>query len=489
MNFWQRILDSIARRFDSILNSPFEVKYIWAIFGLGSSLLAGSTIYLIFTDIKTEINFGENKFTLEALAGPELLPTFIGAFFVGLSFILFWKHINDHKKSADQSELLKAIKTGIDKVSDYEIESIFEKEHKFRADAEAIRILLSSKNTLSNILKYKKGFKHLIIENSSFRIKSPLITNIEGIFGIVFYIIFALLALGTVQLTIYGLGTSNPPSLTLLTLIITAFAVASYGSLTVYFNTKAARDLAPTNSDTNKEKQSLSEQHAPESSTVFFYDRFASSFPGVRNIQWFDTKEAIKRLSLFFREPLRFKKEQGYMTPIWYWRGGNYHINKYSVLNRKTILIDHMELCIRKIAAVNQGSYYQSFIYIEADAMKPTGLYPRTESEIKASKDYFGYVTEEYGLYKNKHFVSRAEYDDNSAVIKGKVTELNNDVELRERFITPYNIIIAPHGSPINNNAFDKVLVKHMNEILENKDRLEALADKILKLPRRDFEI
>lgn len=39
----------------------------------------------------------------------------------------------------------------------------------------------------------------------------------------------------------------------------------------------------------------------------------------------------------------------------------------------------------------------------------------------------------EYGLYKGKHVVSRAEYDDNAAVIRGKPVRLGRDVELRER--------------------------------------------------------
>lgn len=236
---------------------------------------------------------------------------------------------------------------------------------------------------------------------------------------------------------------------------------------------------------TNKDKE-----FAPliESSTVFFHDRFTSCFPGVRGIKWFDYKEAMKKLAVFLREPLIFKVDNGDRRPIWYWRDGNFNISKFSKLDRHTVLIDIMEFRVRRIAAINTSLYYQSFVYLETEAMKPTGLYDRADEEVEKSKKHFGYVSEEYGLYKGKHKITRAEYDDNAATINGKLVELGKDVELRMRFITPYNLIIAPHGSPINNNLFDDTLKKYMNDILEERSSLDELLGKIVTLPRKDLE-
>jgi len=57
-------------------------------------------------------------------------------------------------------------------------------------------------------------------------------------------------------------------------------------------------------------------------------------------------------------------------------------MNRYQlhlqVLAPKKVLLDCYELQPRRLAAVNKGGYYQSYVYLECAADKPTGLYEMT---------------------------------------------------------------------------------------------------------------
>jgi hypothetical protein len=226
----------------------------------------------------------------------------------------------------------------------------------------------------------------------------------------------------------------------------------------------------------------------PES-TVFFHDRFCSAFPGVRGIKWFEnTDEAIQRLSKLLAKPLVVINEDGTSSfhPIWWWRYGNMYIEKFERLDNDTVLLDCYELKIDKIAAVNEGSYYQCFVYIQTKPMEPTGLNQRDPDDIEQSVKAFGYCKEEYGLFRGKYKVTREEYDDAAAMVEGQLTDFNGEAELRVRYITPYNIIIAAVNSPVNNNQFDSELRKLMDGILQGTYLIEDLAKAIQVLPKRE---
>ncbi|MDD2270984.1 MAG: hypothetical protein PHP95_17095 [Desulfuromonadaceae bacterium] len=226
----------------------------------------------------------------------------------------------------------------------------------------------------------------------------------------------------------------------------------------------------------------------PES-TVFFYERFCSAFPGVRGIEWFSAPgEAISRLSKLLEPPLglTLDKSSGTFNPIWWWRGGNLHIYKFEQIDNDTVLLNGQELKINKIAAVNPDSYYRCFVYVETKPMEPTGLYPRTKEEIEQSVDIFGYCTEEYGLFKDKFKVSRAEYDDGAAKVNGSLVEIHGESQLRVRYITPYNMIIAAQNSPLNNSRFDQDLEQLMNNMISGKVTLEQVEEIISQLPKRE---
>ena len=151
-------------------------------------------------------------------------------------------------------------------------------------------------------------------------------------------------------------------------------------------------------------------------------------------------------------------------------------------------MIDNRELKVTKIAFVPSVTYWRQFLYIEVDGMEPTGLYASTSERRKSSIESFGYDYEEYGIYKNQ-LITRGEYDDGAAEIRGSLITFDEKPEIRTRYTSPYNFILAPFSSPINNSSFDHVLEAHLNEMLlvRNNDResqvmieeLKALVDNL----------
>lgn len=217
-----------------------------------------------------------------------------------------------------------------------------------------------------------------------------------------------------------------------------------------------------------------------DSTTIFFSHRFAKAFPGARGITWFRPIEAVKRLDIFFSTPFLFRDAQ----PIWWWRSGDMYIQDFSILTEDTVLIDHQEIPINELAAVNAGSYYQEYIYIKAKPSPPSGLYDI--SHVPEQVALAGFAREEFALFRGRP-ITRAEYDDGAAVIDGNVVDLKGEALLRERFLTPYNFIIAPHESPINNDRFDAVRDEILNRILRGEAHVEDLTNTVLKLPRREY--
>ncbi|MBV7539081.1 hypothetical protein KW842_25255 [Duganella sp. sic0402] len=221
-------------------------------------------------------------------------------------------------------------------------------------------------------------------------------------------------------------------------------------------------------------------------STIFFSDRFSRAFPGVRGVSWFeDPAEIRERMNRLLKEPLKFEEA----TPIWWWRNSNLQIEKFIDLGNGHYVMNVDELNIRKIAAVQSDPYYRSFVYVEVASMKPTGLYQSSPDQVSASKkaeEVFGYNWEEYGLVDGVHMVTRAEYDDGAAKIEGEIQDITGRAELRSRYLTPYNFLIAPHGSPINNQRFDSILEDFLNKILSGEATIEQLIQVVNKLPKRN---
>lgn len=222
-----------------------------------------------------------------------------------------------------------------------------------------------------------------------------------------------------------------------------------------------------------------------ESSLVFFYNRFMDSFPGVRDVTWFDEPaDAIKRLERLLRPPVRFSDG----VPIWWWRGErNLQIEHFERLDSDVVLIDCEEHKIRRIAAIPGKSYKWHFVYVETSAMEPTGLYNLGPEVIDEILDRRGYVDEEYGLYKGQHLISREQYDDGGTEIEGEYVDTTGNTKLRVRYVTPYNFVIAAQDSPINNVKFDSKLAELLNSALNTnaKKVIEKLKEEVNYLPLR----
>ena len=222
-------------------------------------------------------------------------------------------------------------------------------------------------------------------------------------------------------------------------------------------------------------------------STVVFAQRFASAFPGVRGVEWFDDPDDIKqRLGLLLADPLEFEDA----TPIWWSRGSsNLHISSFRE-EGDHILINVEEMNVARVAAVNQGSYKYNFVYLDVAAMSPTGLYPSTNdriAEVEKGEGTFSYYWEEYGIVDGQHLITRAVYDDGSAKIEGKLQSIHQRSELRSRYVTRFNFLIAAGGAPLLDQSYDYRLEEHLDAMLKGEDRLAAIASEANRLPTGRF--
>lgn len=259
---------------------------------------------------------------------------------------------------------------------------------------------------------------------------------------------------------IYGVAPSKPP-----------LGVSPFIPQQAPQDTKAANTAAPPSLN-------------GEEPIVAFSDRFSLAFPGLRGTQWFDDPDTIaERLGILLEQPLTYK--EGNLAG--WWRGPrNLQITKFEQVEGSHFLMDVHELNISRIAAVNQEVYYRKFVYVEVAPDEPTGLYDDPEETIARQIKSFGFANEEYGLVDGKLPVTREEYDDGAAIIDGKPVNIIGRCALRLRHTSPYNFIIAPFMSPINNNKFDYELEEFLNRLLQGDNVFEPMCEAINHLPKRE---
>lgn len=224
--------------------------------------------------------------------------------------------------------------------------------------------------------------------------------------------------------------------------------------------------------------QAFEDRHLTKPAIVEFSDRFSVAFPGLRGVAWFDDIPTIaKRLRALLRPPLQ--------DLAWWWRGsGCLQIRRFEYIEDSHFLMDIYELNVRRIAAVNQGDYYRKFVYVETDADQPTGLYSGEYTDKLIENN--GYANEEYGLVDEKFLIHREEYDDGATIIDGEPVDVADRVQLRVRYITPYNFIIAPQQAPINNRDFEDGLEAYLNDLLRGKSVFDDMCNVIRRLPKRN---
>ncbi len=214
-----------------------------------------------------------------------------------------------------------------------------------------------------------------------------------------------------------------------------------------------------------------------EHSTVFFSYRLANAFPGQRGLMWYEPKTAVERFKILFQEPLRFKSERDsdcMPDPIWWFRGcSNSCIDEFKVLSKTKILMGRREIEIKRVAVCISDLYYKCFVYVEAKGEKQTGLYSIKPEDIKRGINIFGFSSEEYGLLGKKS-IRREQYDDGATIIKDKVVDTTS-AELRIRYLSDYNFIIAAKQSPYNSSKFDIESLNYLDDILQGKQTAENL--------------
>lgn len=251
-------------------------------------------------------------------------------------------------------------------------------------------------------------------------------------------------------------------------LLIWILILVVFATFLKFFITFIKDIVKKVRSKTKKNEESDEVTTITQHSTSFFWSRLAQAFPGQRGLQWYDSKSAVKRLVILLQKPLRFESTvREYVgDPIWWFRGGRaMFVEKFDCLSKTKVLMGVDELEINRIGVFISDSYYKSFVYVEAKGEKQTGLYNYSSEDFKRHIESFGYSSEEFGLLGKKP-INRNEYDDGATVIKGKVVDATG-AELRVRYLSDYNFIIAAKQSPYNSKRFDRETRDMFNNLLK----------------------
>lgn len=219
----------------------------------------------------------------------------------------------------------------------------------------------------------------------------------------------------------------------------------------------------------------------------FHNERFCDAFPGLRGVTTISDQQTIRqRLGILLRKPLVWLSERNEGTsdaPIWWWRGiQNSPIEKFEAIGDNISLRNEDELNISLLVAVNSGAYWQSFLYLESFPSQPCGLYEYERGYIDDRFSANGPFYEEYGEWRGKK-ITRAEYDDGAALIDG-IPQRTAGAELRVRYLTPYNFLIAAQDSPINSKDFDRESEQLLNGILRQTATITDLLSAVSRLPK-----
>lgn len=229
---------------------------------------------------------------------------------------------------------------------------------------------------------------------------------------------------------------------------------------------------------------------------IFFSNRLSMAFPGKRGMFTIDNpKVATKRLKIVLKEPLTFNigaDLQTKFTPIGLYRGHqNDSIKNFNILKNGIVLLNNREFRINRIIVNRSERYKHDFIFVEVTGLKQTGIYNYNNDYVKERILEKGYFDEEYAVVKTKFYreikVIREEFDDRSAIIRGKVKELDNP-ELRVRSLSNFNFLITSVNSPLNCREFDEKSNEYFKLLLHKKIQTEEFLNLIIdffKLKRK----
>jgi hypothetical protein len=230
----------------------------------------------------------------------------------------------------------------------------------------------------------------------------------------------------------------------------------------------------------------------PLHSLHIFSERMRQALPGERDLVEICSSETIRDLlDTVLKWPLTFVErngERGYV-PIWWWRGGfQRSIIRYEYVDDYGhFLINEHELDIAKLVAHRtRAAEDMEFIYVETRAVDPSGIYTLTDSDFAEMVARFGFASEELGYY-NGRYINIAELDDGYTRINGEVVPVTGEAEVRRRYLTPYNLLIAPKASRINNSSIDRRIQALLNGILTGVSTLQDIVDLLYERPRKNY--
>lgn len=244
-----------------------------------------------------------------------------------------------------------------------------------------------------------------------------------------------------------------------------------------------------------EKKADTQNEYAFAEPIIYYSERMSKAFHGKRGLVTYTRTRDIKHcINILLSQPLKLKKidGNGSIPLFWWFRGSSaMYIDKYRWLGNRHLLINELELKVRKVVAYvdPSGRYYGQYVYIETDADKPTGLYrENTEEEILNFEKDLGYYYEEYGVFKLFRFINKAvtlnEFDDGHTTWGGMLmSPSREDSEHRTRFLTPYNLIISSQKSSFNCPQFDGS-DDFFNKLLRKEITIEEFNDYMKRFPK-----
>ena len=173
------------------------------------------------------------------------------------------------------------------------------------------------------------------------------------------------------------------------------------------------------------------------------------------------------------------------------------NINSFKRIGRRVFVLGWEELKIKRIVAfIENGRYYSNYVYVEAEAQKPTKVNRKhyTKEHIQELKKDMQVVDEEYAIYKPfalyRKMVTKQEEDDGATKVLGRLVHMKRKhIETRTRFLTDYNFIIAAKGSAFNNNLFDRTSDYYFNGLLAGTVKIEEFHEYMMQFPKPDLDL
>ena len=222
-------------------------------------------------------------------------------------------------------------------------------------------------------------------------------------------------------------------------------------------------------------------------SDMFFRQRIAYAFPGVRGVKWYtNIKDIVLHLTRLLHQPLIFSTSNngGVSTPVWWFRSGSSaSIENFKHISGRLFLVNNDEWVISRIAVFQDSGFYykKEYVYVEIESQSPTSL-----GQISQKGSYSLGTTEEYGLLKwNNLFtfkITRHEYDDGGCIRFGRV--LKGETQLRIRYLSKYNFLICAQTSSYNNHIFDRYSREYMDRLLDGTIDYDTFHKFLMKFPK-----